>query len=114
MTKKSFVNPRHNVVHLNFPNGNHISTRWGRGSYTENYDFEEAENVDSVKEYRAFIGSMDVEIMFSCGDKLKKRILKKYNDRVPDPIGYLDIGQWLEIVNLLAKERISNLERGER
>lgn len=56
------------------------------------------------------IESDTVEIMFDCGPKLKKRILKKYNDGSEDPIGYLTITQWLEIVHLLAisKEPTNN------
>lgn len=101
MKIKSFANPKHNGIHLNFPNGNWISTIWGVGSYSENHDHK---TYDFVADYETFMSSNDVEIMFTCGEKLKKRILKKYNEGEKDPIGYLTITQWLEIVNLLNKE----------
>ena len=93
--KKSFENFKHNGIYLEFDNGNTISTIWGYGSYTENHDKGDFDTFDSSK---------NVEIMFTCGQKLKKGILKKYNEGDGDPIGYLTITQWLEIVNLLNKE----------
>ena len=96
--EKAFNNFRTNGLHLNFANGNHLSTIWGGGSYSENHD-----NLRDVIGPTA-IQSNDVEIMFDCGEKLKKRIIKKYNEGYDQPIGYLTISQWVEIVNLLNKE----------
>lgn len=76
--EKSFNNFKHNGLHLTFPNGNFISTIFGIGSYTENHDM--------YTKMEEFMDSNDVEIMFDCGDKLKKKILKKYNDGENDPI----------------------------
>ena len=97
--EKAFNNFRHNGLHLNFPNGNHLSTVWGGGTYTENYD-----RFDLISQ-PIFLESNDVEIMFECSEKLQKKIEKKFNDGGEQPIGRLTITQWLEIANLLAKEQ---------
>lgn len=87
--------------HINFPNGNQISTVWGSGSYSDNHNDEQDFKFPRMKKT---FDSDTCEIMFRCGDKLRKRILKKYNDGNMDPIGYLIFESWLEIVNLLNKE----------
>lgn len=91
---------------MNFPNGNHLSTIWGAGSYSENHDREE--DWRTTGNMDGFWSSNNVEIMFYCGEKLKKRILRKYNEGGADPIGYLDIQKWSEIVSLLSKEKKSS------
>jgi hypothetical protein len=100
--EKAFENIKHNALHLNFPNGNKLSTIWGRGSYTENHDFTFDES-GNIKDFWTFIGSNNVEIMFACDKKLEKKIFKKfiYDSQ---PIGYLTILQWVEIVKMLSKE----------
>lgn len=104
-SKKSFKNVGHNRLHLNFPNGNWISTIWGVGSYTENRYIDRGKYKSFIKMYETFMVSDDVEIMIECGGKLKKKIHKKYDkDSDGSVIGHLDIIQWLEIVNLLFKE----------
>lgn len=102
-TEKAFENIKHNALHLNFPNGNKLSTIWGRGSYTDNHDFTFDES-GNIKDFWTFIGSNNVEIMFTCDKKLEKKILKKFNDGDDQPIGYLTILQWVEIVKMLSKE----------
>lgn len=95
MEEKSFYSWAKGRFHLNFLNGNTISCVFAGGTYSDEYDndFRDA----------PFYNSNTIEIMFSCPDKLKKKILKKYNESDEDPIGYLTIDKWLEIVNLLAK-----------
>jgi len=97
MREKAFFNWRLGGIHLNFPNGNTLSTIWGGGSYSENHD-----DFGSITNPKA-IGSNNVEIMFDCPEELQKKIEKKYNDGDEQPIGYLNIVQWSEIVNLLSK-----------
>ena len=103
---KGFHNWRANGLHFNFPNGNWLSSIWGGGSYTENHDKlrEETDHVIKTGQ-QTYLESDTVEIMFDCGDRLKKRILKKYNEGENDPIGYVTFAQWLEIVSLLNKEK---------
>lgn len=86
--------------HLNFPNGNYLSTIWGAGTYSDEHD---RDIFGTLREDRPVFNSNTVEVMFTCPDKLKKKILKKYNDGDSDPIGYLTLPQWIEIVNLLNK-----------
>jgi len=107
--KKAFFSWKPGRFHLNFPNGNNISTVWGFGTYSENYEYDcyGTENGEFVDERHQSFGSDTVEIMFSCGEKLRKRILKKYNDGDDDPIGYLPQDKWLEIVRLVSNEKIT-------
>ena len=102
MKEKSFKNIEHNKIHLNFPNGNWISTIWGVGSYTEN-NFVNIEHGSFMKLYQTFMESNDVEVMIECSEELKEKIHKKY-DGDGSVIGHLNITQWLEIVNLISKE----------
>ena len=108
--EKAFQNVANNKIHLYFPNGNGISTIWGSGSYTENHDvgFEPPFTHDGfMKAFSAFMGSNDVEIMLlKCPEKLSKKIHKKY-DRSGDGsvIGHIKIMEWLDILNMLAKEK---------
>ena len=94
--KKAFKNWRHNAIHLTFPNGNCLSTTWGFGSYSDNYDTE------SMDFYREFGQSDTCEIMvLQCPDKLLKKLYKKYDfDSVK---GYVSMKEWLEIVKILSK-----------
>ncbi len=100
--EKAFNNFKYNGIHFNFPNGNWLSTIWGNLTYSDNYDVEITNEYPDA--FDRFLQSDTVEIMFTCPSKLKKRILKKYNDGQDDPIGYLGIKEWLEIVKLLSKE----------
>lgn len=107
---KSFTIHRDNGVFLSFPNGNSISTIWGWGSYTENHDWHPDPTKQGTYDISEIFkripeGSNTVEIMFNCGVLLKKKILKKFNNKDEQPIGHLNIVQWLEIINLLAKEK---------
>lgn len=107
LEKKPFFGWEAGRFHLNFPNGNHLSTVWAEGTYTDNHDSRKM--IEAIRKnkspYGISFGSKNVEIMFSCGKKLEKKIVKKYNEGVPDPIGYLTQEDWLKIVNLLAKEK---------
>jgi len=108
MEGKAFKNWDIGRLHLNFPNGNHLSTVWADGTYSDNHRSMQVTDwllENKGKTRMPTVESNTVEIMFSCGEKLKKRILKKYNDGDSDPIGYLSQEKWLEIVNLLAKEK---------
>ena len=98
---KSFHGFRINGFHLNFSNGNSISTIWGTGTYTENYDLDLDKHF--IDQFNEPLTSDTVEIMFSCPKKLKDKILDKYNEGKQDPIGHLPIGEWLEIIGLLSK-----------
>lgn len=99
------------AFHLNFDNGNQLSTTFAGGSYSENHD--DFRNFMNPQEKT--VESNDCEIMFTCDKNLTKKILKKYNDGDEQPIGYLNITQWTEIVKLLSKDTDSAIkEKNER
>lgn len=103
---KAFKNLKHNCLHLNFPNGNSISTIWGVGSYTENHylDLDIADSSGFAVRYETFMGSNNVEVMIDCPDRLLRSIQKKYNGGSDSSvIGYLSITQWIEILNKISK-----------
>ncbi len=102
--EKAFHSWRSARFHLNFPNGNQVSTVWGSGTYTDNY-YDPGDFKDLDDKRQPIFDSETVEIMFSCSDKLKKKILKKYNDGNHDPIGHLSLQKWLQIVNMVEKEK---------
>ena len=89
--QKSFKCHALNKVQLTFPNGNWVSTIWGSYTYSDNYD---------VDGYNIPMESDTCEIMFTCPEKLEKKILKKYGGG--QPIGYLKIEDWLKIIKLLS------------
>lgn len=102
-----FINWRHNAFHLNFPNGNWLSTTFGYGSYSDNHNIDAETGV--IDRFDTFYGSQTVEVMFTCGDSLKKRLHKKF-DGDESIIGYLSITDWLYIVNALAKDTTPAIE----
>ncbi len=106
--KKAFHSWDIGRFHLNFPNGNHLSTIFAEGTYSENYNSRAMSSYlfDRTKKRPAF-SSDNCEIMFECPEELKKKILEKYNGGEVDPIGYLPQDKWLEIVNLLAESPLS-------
>jgi hypothetical protein len=109
--KKAFTNWREGAIHLNFPNGNHISTTWARSSYSDNYDLDYYDPLD-IPKYRTdrinpIIESDTCEIMIDCGDKLLKSLEKKYNDGDSQPFARINIVNWLEIVDKVSKEKLS-------
>lgn len=102
--EKAFNNFKHNGIHLRFPNGNGISTIWGAGTYSDNYNYIVNTTDDSLG-YRTFMSSDTCEVMIlNCPDKLLKKIKNKYQkDDSGSVIGFLTIDKWLEIVKLLSK-----------
>ena len=90
--------------HLNFPNGNQISTVFGEGTYSEEHDSHAfTDYLLKRTDERPVFNSATCEIMITCPDKLLKKILKKYNEGDCQPIGYLPIDKWVEIIKLISK-----------
>lgn len=96
-------NHRNHGVYIEFANGNNISTIWGVGSYGSNYYYPEEGKLDfsAIPDDQP---AETVEVLFNCGDKLKKRLHKKF-DGDGQVIGYLTIEQWLYVVSALANEK---------
>ena len=97
--------------HINFPNGNYLSTVWGEGTYSDCHDSR------AMTDYllkrtteRPVFDSSTVEIMFTCAPKLQKKIEERYGEG-SQPIGYLSLKKWLEIVNLLATQRTRKITK---
>lgn len=111
--EKAFNNWSHNSIHLTFPNGNAISTIWGYLSYCDNKYLENDKAITKNKlngkayldNFQRFMDCDNCEIMIlNAPDKLLKKIHKKYD--FEDVKGYTTITEWLEIVNLLAKDNV--------
>lgn len=92
----AFVGTGMNSFHLNFPNGNHLSTIWGAGTYSRNHG-----RIREIGSRLKPMGSHTVEVMLDCNRKLKREI-HKLHDGDGSVISYLSFDQWLEIVNQLA------------
>ncbi len=104
-TDKAFCNHKINGVMLTFPNGNSISTIWGVGSYSDNYDYDLG---DVVKNYSERIkdGSSTAEIMIlKAPERLVKKIYRHLgSDEDGGVIGWVKISDWLWVLNQLARE----------
>lgn len=103
--RKSFCNHLHNGVNLVFPNGNWISTIWGRGSYSDNHNF--GNNMEVTEAYRKLIedGSSTVEIMIGTENKrLYNKIYRKLDtDTENGAIGWVTMDNWMWVINQLYK-----------
>ena len=100
---KAFSNGKHNRVRLEFPNGNSISTIWGPGSYSDNYSIDLDDNMDTTSLFNTFQESDTCEAMVDCGDKLLRRLEKRFD--CVNPFGRLSITEWLYIINAIAEEK---------
>ncbi|MFA5990468.1 MAG: hypothetical protein WC803_12805 [Sphingomonas sp.] len=100
---KAFENTRHNIIHLWFPNGNGLSTIWGVGTYSDNYDID-MKGGNFTDMYSTFLGSDTAEIMIlNAPEKLKLKIEKKFDSVGNGVIGRLTIKDWLYVVKELSK-----------
>lgn len=97
---KAFTNHKHNGVYLQFPNGNGISTIWGRGAYGDDKDLNTAYST-LIKE-----GANQVEIMIDTPDKkLHNRIFRKLKTGIDNGvIGWVTMEQWLWVIGQLSSE----------
>ena len=106
---KAFCNHQANGIRLTFQNGNAISTIWGRGSYSDNHNYDSG---DVTKDFTQPIesGSSTVEIMIlQAPESLVKKIYKHQKGNIDSGvIGWATITDWLWIINQLAKPRKEN------
>lgn len=101
---KAFCQHRINGFRLKFENGNGISTIWGYGSYSENYDFPKDDDLSNFRKIP--LGSNTVEIMPYCSEQLLKELQEKYPDNENGSIfGNLTINQWFEIIEILKNKK---------
>mgnify|MGYP001615562316 CR=1 FL=1 len=100
---KAFHNWKRNAMHLNFPNGNSISTTFDWASYSENHEVRITQKILRMESSTMWdLPSNNVEIKINCPPELLKKIQRKYAEgRDDNPIGYINITQWLEILNLI-------------
>lgn len=112
--KKAFTAHKANGIYLNFPNGNALSTVWGSGTYSDNYDYGfkrtdgtfDAENFTKAYNERIKTGSDTVEVMPMCGDLVKKLLDAKFPDNENGSVfSRLTFPQWLEMVNILNENK---------
>jgi hypothetical protein len=107
LPKKAFMQHRGerlNGFRLTFPNGNSISTVWSNSTYSDNYDngyFTEEGKIDETK-INCPLSSNTVEAMVDCPELMLDLLKEKFNG--DNPFGYLTITQWLEMLNILAKD----------
>ena len=100
----TFKNWRVGAVHLNPPNGNHISTTWAPYTYSDNHDEEPETHSVNYNRIEPPITSDTVEILIECSPKLLKKLTKKYNEGRGQPFGYVSFTDWLDIVNKVSNE----------
>jgi hypothetical protein len=101
---KAFVSHKTNGILLTFPNGNSLSTIWGAGSYSENYDrYSEDENIKNYDyQERLKWGSDTVEVMPICSDTVYQLLASKFSEECNGYVfGHMTFEKWLEMVNIL-------------
>lgn len=91
---RSFYNHKTNGFHINFANGNSLSTIWGRGTYSDN-KLRELEPLERV-------GSDTCEVRPGCSTEVKEELDKMFPDNAGDSVyPYVTLEQWIDIVNYL-------------
>ncbi|MBE9541538.1 MAG: hypothetical protein IMF01_04400 [Proteobacteria bacterium] len=82
--------------HITFPNGLTLSTQFGSGNYCDNHDIEIGVKTQKVKSQNVEIAIWDKE-----GAWLTKQTYEeKFNKEIGDDVaGYVEIEEWLEIVD---------------
>lgn len=97
MTKtKAFTQHRDNGFYLSFPNGNGLSTVWGRATYSDNYNVEVGMSEVIPK------GSNTVEVMPHCSGAVKKLLDAAFPEEENGSVfGYMTFEKWLKMVNIL-------------
>lgn len=106
LPQKAFMQHRGerlNGFRLTFPNGNSISTVWSKWTYSDNHDIEilkdgkiDEENMNTP------LSSDTAEAMVDCPELMLDLLKEKFGG--DNPFGYLTITQWLEMLNILAKD----------
>lgn len=108
--EKAFNNHTNNGIRLTFPNGIRVSTIFGYGSYSDNHDYKpkvdnkatEIENIMAQFE-KIEEGSNTVEVMiFGATEQFISRLLKEVVGDKYNPVGYINMKQWLKIINRCA------------
>jgi hypothetical protein len=98
--KKVFYNHKVNGVHLQFPNGNSLSTIWGTGTYSDNYDY--SSDISPIDR----IGSNTCEVMPDCSIKVKEKLDEMFPENENGSVfGRLSFEQWLKMVNYLNENK---------
>lgn len=107
MKTKSFVIHKPNGFFLQFPNGNTLSTVFGAGTYSDNYDWESPDG-DISKTYRATIseGSDTVEVAPGCSELVKKLLDASFPEETNGSVfGHMTFDKWLKMVNILNENK---------
>lgn len=107
---KAFVNHRNNGFLLNFPNGNSLSTIWGRNTYCDNYDLnykdDGKDNIDYTAQQAEKLSSNTCEVMTRCSELVYKLLCAKFPEAENGSVfGHLTFPQWLEMVNILNENK---------
>lgn len=99
---KAFYNHKVNGVRFRFPNGNALSTVWGYGTYSDNYDMDDIEFSQQFKTVR---GSNTCEIMpINCDEKTRKKLQKIVPELKDNSVaGHLDMTTWLKVVKVMSE-----------
>jgi hypothetical protein len=88
-------NNRPNALHFIFNEDFILSAIWGAGSYTVNHD---------VINFTEFMSSPNIEVHFlSCPQEFRRKLMRKYKWNGDDPIGYLPVDEFIEILNYCRK-----------
>ena len=100
---KAFTSHKPNGFFLQFPNGNTLSTVWGPGTYTDNYDLHK-DFKKFAEEFNKPIekGSNTAETMPGCSTIVKKLLDATFPKESNGSIfAHMSFTNWLKMVNIL-------------
>ena len=105
---KAFIQHRINGFFLHFPNGNTISTVFGPGSYSDNYNILNTSPKNIIKAFNEPVkkGSNTVEVMPGCSALVKKLLDATFPDKSNGSVfGHMTFPEWLKMVNILNENK---------
>ncbi len=96
--------------HITFPNGVTLSTQFGYGNYCDNHDIEIGVRTQKVESQNAEIAIWDKEGTWLTGKAYEEKSNKEIGDDVK---GYVEIEEWLEIVDWCREYKHEKVIKGE-
>ena len=105
---KAFTNHKYNGVLLKFSNGNELSTIWGAGSYSDNYDGDIRSDYEDKKDFETRLkeGSETCEVLPTCSNLVKKLLDATFPDEENGCIfGRMSIDKWIKMINILNENK---------
>jgi hypothetical protein len=97
--------------HITFPNGLTLSTQFGGGNYCDNHDIEIGVKMQNLESQNVEIAIWDKEGTWLTRQAYEEKCNKEIDDDVE---GYVEIEEWLEIVDWCREYKQEKVIKGEK